>query len=58
MYNHVYNRAEHCEHHPKGKPWVFETNEEWDRFFHTEEEACEFQRNWRIENNLDPITGQ
>jgi len=56
-HNHVYNRADHGEPHPRGLPWVFECGGE-DNFFATEEEACTAQRDWRRQNGLDEMTGE
>lgn len=38
-------------------PWLVQYPDGSIHQFETEDQACTFQRAWRIDNNLDPMTG-
>lgn len=47
------------EHRPlHHKPWLVQFVDSRILYFDTEEDACTFQRRWRCENGMNPMTGE
>ena len=60
-FNNVYHRnllaEEFQQSVPAETPWILELAT-GERFFATDEEACSAQREFRVAQGLDPITGE
>ena len=56
----VFERAalddEHAALHPR--EWLLQFHDGTIWYFDTEDEACAFQRQWRAETGMDPMTGE